>query len=147
MKAIKNSKQLQQFTKVNSLVNEFYLTENVLEESKTIYKASEMEKEVFNKFVDEIGFNFFSDGLWNRVTIGKNADRLMPYLKKGVLLETYHSETDDFFQFGLCKYLALSTDEELLEMESLGILVPGVCYTDVIDFLKSKDAKKKATAA
>jgi hypothetical protein len=147
MKAIKNSKQLQQFTKVNSLVNEFYSTQNVLEESKTIYKASKMEKEVFYKFLDEIGINFFSDGLWDRVTIGENVDRLSPYLKKGVLLESYFSEMDSIYQYGLCKCLARSTDDELLEMEALGILVPGVDFIEVSNFLKMKDSKKQAKAA
>jgi len=106
-----------------------------------------MEKEVFNKFVDEIGFNFFSDGLWNRVTIGKNADRISPYLKKNVLLESYFSEMDSIDQYGLCNCLARSTDEELLEMEALGILVPGVDFIEVSNFLRMKDSKKQAKAA
>ena len=147
MESIENTNQLKSVLELNQLLKQYYESKNLVDECKALYEASNAEKDVFYRFLDEVGFNFFSDGLWDRVSLGKNAERLKPYFEKGVLFETYRSEMEDLYELALWKYLALSTDQELIEMEFLGILVPGVSFSEVVTFLRMKDEENKLKAA
>ena len=133
--------------KANQLAIQYMYSRNHLKMGKAVSEVTAMGKKYYSLFVKLANINIFKDTMSYYETIGDSAERLERYVSKGVLLEAYKNQKEDLDQFILCRLLALSTDEELSEMDNLKILVPGVDWYKVHEFHEMKDSKKQDIAA
>lgn len=132
--------------KAHKLAIQYMYSGNHFEAGKAVSEASNMGQKFYSMFLKYAEIDIYRDGLAYYKTIGDRAHRLEHYFENKVLLKSYQDSNEDVNQFTLCRLLAGSSDEELAEMEALGILVPGVTYPEIVKFLKMKDAEKQAVA-